>query len=167
MSNKISATALIIFSLCTFLMLGCANPETTTATSTGTKTGSGSGTGTATPTTVAGYSIKVTQGGKTITTLSLDDIDKLATVTISADGKSYTGPTILSILSQAGISDFTKIIIMGYSKGRLATAELPVSKTNLNGKYILRKTNQNTYSLATPDVVADNWIIDVNELVIE
>jgi cobalamin biosynthesis Mg chelatase CobN len=140
---------------------------TATASGTSTKTGSGAGTGTATPATAAGYGIKVTQNGKTLIFLSLSDIDKLATITISAEGASYTGPTILSILSQAGINDFAKVTIVGFAKGRLATAELPVSKAELNNKYIVRRTNQNTYSLASPDVPSNNWIIDVDELRVE
>ena len=71
------------------------------------------------------------------------------------------------MLIRAGIIDFTKITIVGFAKGRLATAELPVSKADLNDKYIVRRTNHNTYSLASPDVPSNNWIIDVNEFRIE
>jgi len=184
--SKLILTVLVILSLFMVSMPGCAGSEktaTTTnaatsaaltistqaATSTSTKTGSGAGTGTATAAsnTAASYGIKVTQNGKTLLNLSLADIDKLTTVTISADGSSYTGPTILSILSKAGITDFTKVNIVGFAKGRLATAELPVTKAELNDKYIVRRTNQNTYSLASPDVPSNNWIIDVNELRVE
>ena len=141
--------------------------STQTATATKTGTGSGTGTATATPATLAGYGITVKQNGKTLIFLSLSDIDKLATITISAEGASYAGPTILSILSQAGINDFAKVTIVGFAKGRLAMAELMVSKAELNNKYIVRRTNQNTYSLASPDVLSNNWIIDVDELRVE
>lgn len=174
MFGKVLTVSLIICSIFVCSISGCSSPKTASSmsvntttgisTSTKTKTGSGAGTGTATATSDSNYGIKVTQNGNTLLFLSLADIDNLATVTEDADGKSYTGPTILSILSLAGVDNFSQITIVGFSKGRLATAELPVAKSDLNSTYIVRKTNQNTYSLATPDVDSNSWIIDVNEL---
>jgi hypothetical protein len=86
---------------------------------------------------------------------------------IKADGKDYTGPTIASILARAGISNFNKVIIAGYAKGRLATVELPVEKSAVNDQLIVRKTNQGTFSLASPNIKPDDWVIDVSELKVE
>jgi hypothetical protein len=178
LNKKILAAVFIIMSVA-LVIPGCASTDATTPTSqtattapstntgTGTRTDAGPGTGNANTTTVSGYSVKVKKGGTTLATFSVADLDKLAAVSIKADGKDYAGPSILSILSQAGASDFRKVTIVGFTKGRLATAELPVTKANLNNNYVLRKTNQNTFSLASPDVQADSWIIDVEELRVE
>ncbi len=141
-----------------------------TATTTPTQTGSGPGTGTSTPTatTAAGaVLLKVTKAGAVLKNFSLGDVDKFPTVSIVADGKNYDGPTINTLLSQAGVTSFAKITIKGFVKGRMATAELVVAKENVNDKLILRRTNSATYSLASPDIDADSWIIDVNEIVVE
>jgi hypothetical protein len=175
---------LLILGLGMVLTVGCAAPRTTAVSSTAmantntspatslldttkTKTGAGAGTGTTAASVPAGYGIKITQNGKTLLVLSLADIDKLTSVTVSANGSNYTGPTILSILSLAGVTSYSKVTIVGFTKQRLATAELPVAKADLNANYIVRRTNQNTYSLASPDVPFDNWVIDVNELRVE
>jgi hypothetical protein len=145
-----------------------ATPHTSTALTSSTTTNTGGpGTGTASTTTVAGYTIKVIFKGSTTVTLNVADLDGLPQLPVVADGKSYTGPTILSMIVKAGISSFTKVTVIGYTKGRLATAELELAKAELNDKMILRKTNQNTFSLASPDVAADSWIIDVTELKVE
>ena len=175
MNKKISTIVLIILGLALILAPACTQQTTAptstatsgTTTNAGTKTGSGPGTGTANTTTVAGYSVKVTRAGSILATFSVADLDGLSQVSIRADGKDYSGPSILSILAAAGVTDFTKLTIDGYAKGRMATAELPVEKANINNNYMLRKTNQNTFSLASTDVPADSWIIDVEELRVE
>jgi hypothetical protein len=111
--------------------------------------------------------LKVTKAGATLKSFSLSDIGALPTVNIVADGKNYTGPTLATLLTQAGVTSYSKITIKGYVKGRVATGELVVTKEEVNDKLILRSTNSNTYSLASPDIDADSWIIDVNELVVE
>jgi tungstate transport system substrate-binding protein len=139
-----------------------ATPATTT-----TKTGSGEGTGTATADVSSGYSVKITQGSQTLLDLSVADLDGLSAVNIVADGKDYSGPSLISLLNQAGITTFNKITIYGYSKGRVATAELVLTQAELTEQTILRKTNQNTFSMASPDIDADSWIIDVTEIKVE
>jgi hypothetical protein len=115
----------------------------------------------------SGYYIKVSLNGQATAYYVLADLDKMPTVTISASGQSYTGPTISAIIAQAGIKDFTKVTVYGWAKGRLATASLLFNKADLNNNLILRPTNTNTYSMASPDVNSNSWIIDVNELKVE
>ena len=146
-----------------------STPAVTTTVGAPTTTGGGQGTGTHTPTTTttAAVLLKVTKAGATLKGFSLAEVDKMPTVNIAADGKNYTGPTLATLLTQAGVTSYSKLTIKGWVKGRIATAELVVTKDEVNDKLILRRTNSDTYSLASPDIDADSWIIDVNELVVE
>jgi hypothetical protein len=144
-----------------------SNAVQTASTLTTTNTGTGGGAGTGTSTASVAGAIKVSQGGQTRLILSPAEIEAIPAVTIKADGKDYTGPTIASILARAGISSFSKVIIAGYANGRLATVELPLEKAAINEQLIVRKTNQGTFSLASPNIKSDDWVIDVSELKVE
>jgi tungstate transport system substrate-binding protein len=148
------------------LFTPCAGNEPG-ATPAATKTGSGEGTGTSTAEVSSGYTIKITQGSQTLLNLSVADLDGFPAVSITADGKDYSGPSLISLLNQAGITNFSKITIAGYSKGRVATAELALTQAELTEQTILRKTNQNTFSMASPDIDANSWVIDVTEIKVE
>ena len=123
-------------------------------------------TNTPAPTTLPPGYIKVTFSGQT-QTFSPADIDNIPAVNVTAEGKNYSGPTVLSLINKAGVTDFAKITINGYSKGRVATAALTLDKSQLNDQLILRKTNQGTYSLASSNIASGDWIIDVNEIDVE
>ena len=140
---------------------GCNSQATTT------DVGPGPGTGTATRTSTESGSIKVSRNGQIIQVLSPAELDAMPKTSMRADNKDYSGPSIASILANAGIPGFTSVTVVGYAKGRLATAELKLARAQVNDNLILRKTNQGTFSLASPDVNPNDWVIDVNELRVE
>lgn len=113
------------------------------------------------------YSIKVFSGNNELTTLKLADLLKLPQISVTADGKQQSGPSLLSVLESVGIKGFSSVSAYGYNQGRLATAELTLNKSQINQQIVLDISKRNTAKLAGPDIPNNSWIIDVNKLVIQ
>ena len=111
-----------------------------------------------------GYHIKIFLNGNEKESLSLSDIQNLPQVTVQAKGKDQIGPTLLSVMDQAGISDYSKVTIVGLAKGRVASAELELNKDEIDDKVVLDITNSGTAKLASPNIDENKWIIDVSEI---
>jgi hypothetical protein len=122
---------------------------------------------TTTPAADAGYQIKITLKDGQITYLGLPELQTLPTVQMEAYGKSEEGPTFLSALELAGVSDFSKVTISGMLRGRVATGEITLSRAEVTEDVILDFSNRGTTKLAGPEIPEDNWIIDVAEISIE
>jgi len=118
-------------------------------------------------TTEPGYLVKVTVKGAPAASLTIAQLQDLPKVSLDAYGKSEEGPTLLSALDLAGVKDFSKITISGLMKGRVASAELTLTRDQVTGTVILDFTNRGTVKLAGADIPEDNWIIDVTELKVE
>jgi hypothetical protein len=152
----------IVFIIVLLSLTGCSQPKETTPAKT-----------TITPSNISkietgtGYSIAVFSNDKQLGSLTLDQLSKLKKVTFTIEGKDEEGPTVLSALKLLSINDFTEITFYGYSKGRLATAELKLTKTQVNDKVILDFSNQGTAKLASPDIPSNNWVIDVTKIAVK
>ena len=110
------------------------------------------------------YSVKVFLNGELLTFVSMDDLLALEQVSFTAENKDEEGPSLLSVLKLAGIGEFNEVTIIGLSRGRVASAELVLSRSQINGQVILDITNRGTTKLTSPDIPSNNWIIDVSEL---
>ncbi len=110
------------------------------------------------------YSIAIVLNGEQIASFTKDDLLKLEQVSIEAGGIEQSGPTLLSVLQLAGISDFNEVTAYGLTKGRLATAELTLQKSQIDENVVLDMTNRDTCKLCGINIPQDNWIIDVNKL---
>jgi hypothetical protein len=109
----------------------------------------------------------VYRGTTQVGTLTLDKLADLEKVKFSADGKNEEGPRLAAALALIGIGDFQKITVYGYAKGRIATAELTLQKADITDKTILDFSNQGTCKLAGDMIPSNDWIIDVNKMVVE
>jgi hypothetical protein len=159
--------SLLVFSVITVLgllympVLGCTKGTETI------KTPASISTGTTKIDTGNKYTIKVFSNDEQIASLSLDDVLKLQQVAETADGKEQEGPTLLSVLELAGVREFSEVKVEGLTKGRIASAELILSKGQITDRVILDRTNKGTTKLCSPDIAANNWIIDVDKLVVK
>ena len=115
----------------------------------------------------AGYSIQVFSAEIQIGTLTLEALSDLDKIKFTADGKNEEGPTLMSVLSLVGISSFEEITVCGFTRGRLATAELTLKWAQINDRVILDFSNQGTCKLAGADIPTNDWIIDVTKMVIK
>jgi hypothetical protein len=113
-----------------------------------------------------GYTIQVFRGEEKAGELTLTELSKLDKVQFNADGKDEEGPTLMSALALVSISSFNEITFYGYSRGRLATAELTLKRDQINDQVILDFSNQGTCKLAGVDIPSNDWIIDMNKMVV-
>ena len=79
---------------------------------------------TSNPASPTGYFISVVVNDNQTATLTPAGLAKLPQIKQTVGGTEETGPTLLSALSSININDFSQITIFGFTKGRVATAEL-------------------------------------------
>ena len=115
----------------------------------------------------AGYSIGVFRGETQVGALTLQALSTLPKVTFTSEGKTEEGPTLMSALALVGIADFSQITVFGFTPGRLATAEITLTRAEVNDKVILDFSNQGTCKLAGASIPAKNWIVDAKSVVIK
>lgn len=117
-------------------------------------------------TTSSGYSIAVFLSDKQIYTLTVAELSKLPQVKANISGTEEQGPTLLAALQLAGVTDFTQLTVYGYAKGRLATAQLALTRTQVTNNVMLALVTRGTAKLTGTDIGAQKAIIDVNKIVV-
>jgi hypothetical protein len=164
----------LIVSFCSILVLGCSSDNSTSAGLTSSSpAGSSSTSLTAakTPNNTASnpaqYLMLVFSGDKQIAVLQMADLQKLKSVQIQTAGRQEEGPALSSVLSLVGVMDFSQITFYGYARGRLATAELTLQKSQIKDQVVFSYSNQNTVKICGVNIPFDNWVIDVNKMVIK
>jgi hypothetical protein len=113
------------------------------------------------------YSVEITQNGQHVADVTLSQLHTLPEVSFTAKEKTQTGPALLSVLQYAGTTEFTRVTVSGWSKGRVATAEKPLDKADITDQVILEFTNQGKTKLAAPTIPDSEWIIDVEAIEVE
>jgi hypothetical protein len=124
-------------------------------------------TDTAPPGSGESYQIKVVLPDKQVVFLGLSELQILPKVSITAYGKSEEGPTLLSALDLAGVKEFNKVTVVGMLRGRVASGELTLNRSEVTSEVILDFTNRGTAKLSGSQIPEDNWIIDVSEMRVE
>ena len=119
-----------------------------------------------TPTTTTPYAIQIIMNDKQIAAFTVSDLSKLAQVRANVAGTDERGPTLLSVLALAGVKDFSEVTIYGFTRGRVASAELTLKKTEVSDNIILALVERGTAKLTGPDLGAQKAIIDVSRLVV-
>ena len=116
-----------------------------------------------------GYHIKFFQNGQQVASLGLEELHSLPEMTLNIPGSGSTeqGPTLSSVLELAGITDFSKITVTGMLKGRIATAELTLDRTEITEEVMFDFNNQGKTKLCGARIPDSNWIIDVAEIYAE
>ena len=114
-----------------------------------------------------GYTIKIYSNDTQIASLTLDDLLALPQVNVSAADRDQQGPTLLSALARAGVTNFSQITTTGMTQGRIAEAELTLTRDKIDDEVLLDITNSGTAKLCGPNISFDSWIRDVNKLVVQ
>jgi hypothetical protein len=113
------------------------------------------------------YSVEITLNDQHVADVTLSQLHTLPEVSFTANEKTQTGPTLLSVLQYAGITEFSQVKVSGWSKGRVATAELPLDKADITDQVILEFNNQGKTKLAAPTIPDSDWIVDVEAIEVE
>ncbi len=114
-----------------------------------------------------GYALNVTEGGNIVARFSLNEIESLPSLKLTADGKEQEGPTVLSVLKRAGITNFTRITVVGLQRGRSHSALLPLDRAKVTDRVILSVNKRGKTKLVSPDIPSELWIVDVSELEVD
>jgi hypothetical protein len=155
----LSVCLILACSLLAISLVGCSHVATNSA-ATNTPANSATPSGNV-------YSIAIISKGEQIASFTRNALLKLEQVYIEAGGSEQSGPTLLSVLQLAGISDFNDITAYGLNRGRLATAELTLQKSQIDENVVLDMTNRGTCKLCGTDISQNDWIIDINKLEVE
>ena len=138
---------------------GCAQQTAPTQTPTPTPTQ------TPTQTATGGdYLISVYLDDTLVYDASLDELESIQQVSITADGKKQEGPRLLDVLKLAGIENFEAVTVIGKNQARDAAAELELSRDQVTDTVVLDITNQGTTKLAGTDIPSSSWVFDVEAL---
>jgi hypothetical protein len=148
--------AVVIFLLLVIstILAGCSQSTTTSDNTSAEKTGDNSDV----------YSVAFFFNGEKTAALTLDDIKNLDQVQININGSEQTGPTLLSALVKAGISDFTELTAYGMSRGRLATAESTFTREQVDDTVMLDINNRGKCKLCGANIPQSRWIIDIEKI---
>jgi hypothetical protein len=117
--------------------------------------------GTAVP---EGYYISVVFEDKQPVYITLDDLKQLPQVQITASGVTENGPTLLSALQKAGITEFDELTAFGLTRGRIAAAELTLKRDQIDDGVVLDLNKQGKSKLCGVNIPQNNWIIDLEKL---
>jgi hypothetical protein len=102
------------------------------------------------------YGLMVVQNQQPIKTFTIEMIQKLPAKSFIMDGKLESGPTVASLLENAGIKDFVEISIKNGSGESF--------QTKTPEKFILDITNRGTVKLASEELSKEKWLKDVTEI---
>jgi len=113
--------------------------------------------------------IAVFRSGEQIATAGAELLTGLESVDLTLPGveKPQSGPRLIDLLTALKISDYQKITVHGYAKGRIATAEYTITRDNMHERIILSYSRRGTAKLVVPELAFDDWIVDVSKLEIE
>ncbi len=148
LNSRLLLITLLIFSVTT----ACAAPGTAAAPV---------GTNPAEPT---GYFISVTYNGNRVAALTFDSLGKMEQISARNQEHDSTGPRLTAVLKFAGINDFSEVKISGVNRGRVATAEITLKKSQVNDTTILDMTNRGTTKLTDSVIPFESWIFDVTDI---
>ena len=142
-----------------FLFISCSDATTTSSSSIDNATNTNS----------TEYRIKFFLNDEQVSSLGLSDLHNLPEVTLTIAGthSDETGPTLSSVLKLAGIQNYNKVTIKGMLKGRIATGELTLNKSEVTDNVMFDFNNQGKTKLCGTNIPEANWIIDVSEIYIE
>ncbi len=129
--------------------------------------GAGSTSGSSATSSPSGYSIAILVGDKQTATLTVAELAKLPQVKQTVGNTEETGPTLLSALASVGVNDFTQLTVYGFSKGRVATAELDLTRAQVTDNVMLALVARGTAKLTGTDIGANRAIVDVNKIVVK
>lgn len=113
----------------------------------------------------AEYAVVVIRDGEVLERFTIDDIRDLDMATVTVLGKIEQGPTLLSVLEAAGVTDFAMIHIGGM--GIRDDGSITLSRAEIDDEVLLDIANRGTVKIVGPDIEWEDRVRDVTEMVVE
>ena len=110
------------------------------------------------PTAVSTALFQVIKADGTSLGVTIADLKTLPLAQVEAEGKTEEGPRLLDVLTLAGVTDFTEVMLTGSSNPATLTRE------QVDNNSFLDFTNHGTVKLATSYVPKPDWTKDVSKI---
>ncbi len=111
------------------------------------------------------YSIAVVRSGQELAKFDVAKLKALPQKKIVADGKSETGPTLLGVLSAAGVHDFSSVTVRGMGVRDSGVIEL--SRAEVNSSVLLDFAERGTMKLVSPGLEWEDRVRDVTRIEVQ
>jgi hypothetical protein len=161
------ARGLIVLLVLVALLLACSNESASGSAPTSLSSPAANPTTSPPPASGEGYAVTIVQEGKALARLSLADLKALPQVTVTAGGREQTGPTISTVIAMAKVKEYSAVVVVGQVQGRYGTGELRLTRAQVTDRVLLDINNRGQTKLASPDIPAERWVVDVTELRVE
>jgi len=112
-----------------------------------------------------GYAVIVVRDDDVLARFNLEDLERLDEATIIVDGEEQRGPTILSVLDEAGVDHFERIRITGM--GIRDDGDLTLERDDVTGEFLLDFSRRGTVKIVSPGMAWEDRVRDVTEIVVE
>jgi len=113
----------------------------------------------------ADYEVVVRQGDEVLARYDLEDMKAFPQSTVRALGKVETGPTLLSVLSDAGVEEFEAIRVIG--PGVRDDGEIVLPSSEITPGVLLDIAERGTVKVVGPAMDWDDRVRDITDIVVE
>ena len=110
----------------------------------------------------AEYSISVVRGDTVLRTFDLEALGKLESRSVVMQGQEQEGPSLLDLLAEAGVDDFTSVTVIG--QGVRDDGILVLSRNEIDEDVLLDLAVRGTMKLCGPDISWDERVRDVERI---
>ncbi len=113
------------------------------------------------PTAVSGMLFVVILPDGSSVDITLAQLKSLPLAQLTVDGKTQEGPKLMDILTLAGVTDFSEVLLEGSSSPATLTRE------QVDDNTILDFNNHGTLKLATTYIPKANWTKDISKIIVK
>ena len=106
-----------------------------------------------------GGSISVVEDSRVLKTFTMNELRKLGVRRVVMQGKPETGPTLLSVISAAGVDTFSSVTIVGV--GARDSGRLTMKRAAVNRDVLLDLANRGTAKICGPNIPYGSRVRDV------
>lgn len=107
----------------------------------------------------AGYGVAVTDGSRVLETFDVAQLRALGVRRVMMQGKPETGPTLLSVLGKAGVTQFESVTVIGL--GARDSGKLVLDRSAVDQDVLLDVANRGTAKVCGPNIPYDERVRDV------
>jgi hypothetical protein len=113
----------------------------------------------------AEYVVVVIRDGDVLERFTMEEIRAFDTARVEVLGKTEEGPTLLSVLEAAGVTDFSRVHIGGM--GIRDDGAITLTRAEVDDDVLLGIANRGTVKVVGPDIAWEDRVRDVTEIVVE
>lgn len=109
--------------------------------------------------------LRVMRDGQVLAEFSIDNLREFPMRSYSQFGKSGEGPAVLTVLAEAGVTDFERLTVRGPAVRD--DGILVLDRDQITEDLVLDFANRGTVKIAGPDIAWEDRVRDVTELEVE